>query len=373
MGGWSSGVPDNSRPRVSRSIITGRGVARRDSTSPPLPAPTENTAFVTSREQDIVSEKTPSVPSIGRARDEDMTQPPKLSISYKVKGTARGIITPEVDEFFVIKNKDRNLLEVVEMMSKDDPQNVMLVGPQGCGKTELAVWFAAKFNRPLLVMNCAYIRETKDWFGFRDAKAGTLTWHRSEFVRAVTMGNAVVLLDEFNRLHATLHNSLYPLLDARRSSFIEDLEETIAVAPGTVFFATANIGIQHTGTFTMDSAMEDRWGTRIDVGFLKEAEEVDIIVKKTGLPKQFAVKLGTLATKIRAKANSDSTEATLTRTISTRQLLHCAAMMRYYLAKSLPPASVFDYCLVPYFSKDGGRESEQAQVLQIIQGVFGAR
>jgi predicted ATPase len=45
------------------------------------------------------------------------------------------------------------------------PQNVNLIGPHGCGKTELAIQFAAaRHGRPLLIMDCANLREARDWF-----------------------------------------------------------------------------------------------------------------------------------------------------------------------------------------------------------------
>jgi len=142
----------------------------------------------------------------------------KVEMSYRVKHTDGGIIYPTVDKNFYVEKDNKDLMNAVVNMSKHRPQNIMLVGPQGCGKTELAVYFAAKTERPLLLMNCAAVREARDWFGYRDVKDGEIAWHQSDFVRAVSMDNAVILLDEFNRLHTSLHNTLYPLLDARRSS-----------------------------------------------------------------------------------------------------------------------------------------------------------
>lgn len=291
-------------------------------------------------------------------------------ISYKVREYDRGVFHPELDENFFVSKDHQQILEILNNLSENAPQNMMLVGPQGCGKTELAVWFAAKYNRPIIIMNCATIREAKDWFGYRDAKDGSIFWHKSDFVRALEMGNAVILLDEFNRLHTTLHNSLYSLLDARRSAFLEELGEVVKVGPGTVFFSTANIGFSHVGTFTMDSAMEDRWGLRLNVSFLPAEEEKKVLMKKVGISEELANKLVKFANDIRAK--SSGTGATLERAVSTRQLLQTAQVAVQMALQGYSVSKAFDYTIVPFYSDDGGRESEQAQILQLIQGIFGA-
>ena len=289
-------------------------------------------------------------------------------LSYKVKSVDRGIIYPELDPFFDVTEEHSTLLQVINEMSKTAPQNVMVVGPQGCGKTELAVWYAAKYNLPLIIMNCAVIREAKDWFGYRGAREGSVYWHKADFVRALEMGECVVVMDEFNRLHTTLHNSLYPLLDARRSSYIEELEGLVAVAKGTVFFSTCNIGFTHTGTFTLDSAMEDRWGMRIDVNFPDSAREKTILINKTGIDPKIAEKLTVLGSNLRTKSQGHN--ASVSRAVSTRQLLATATLMKSMIAAGIDAKKALDYTIIPFYSKDGGKDSEQAQVLQVIQGLF---
>lgn len=289
-------------------------------------------------------------------------------LSYKVKNIDRGIIYPEIDPFFDVTLEHQSLLKVIDEMAKTAPQNVMVVGPQGCGKTELAVWFAATYNRPLIIMNCAVIREAKDWFGYRGAREGNVYWHKADFVRALEMGDCVVCMDEFNRLHTTLHNSLYPLLDARRSSYIEELEGLIAVAKNTVFFSTCNIGYTHTGTFTLDSAMEDRWSLRLDVNFPSQEREKAILMNKTDIDATLAEKLTLLGSNLRTK--SQGTSNTVNRAISTRQLLATAKLMQSMQSAGVDIKKALDYTIVPFYSKDGGKDSEQAQVLQVIQGIF---
>jgi nitric oxide reductase NorQ protein len=299
---------------------------------------------------------------------EESKKPFVPKLSFVVKKVDKGIIYPGVDECFHVPKDHKDCLEVIEDLAVDVPQNVILTGPQGCGKTELAIWYAAHFDRPLIVMNCATIREPKDWFGYKDAKDGTVFWHKSDFVRAVTMGKCVVLLDEFNRLHSTLHNALYPLLDARRATFVEELGEMVQVGQRTVFFATCNIGFNHTGTFQMDAAIEDRFSVRIESKFLPPEQEIAVLKSKTGITEEDAKKLAKLAVNIRQKATGSG--ATLQRNVSTRQLLQTAVLMRRMKSKGMASHKALEFTVLPFYSDDGGKDSERAQVQQMIQGIF---
>lgn len=288
-------------------------------------------------------------------------------LSFTIKSVDGGIIEPALDENFYVEKSVQTILDVLHTLAISTPQNILLTGFQGLGKSELAIWFAAKYNKPLLMVNCATIRETKDWFGFKDVRDGSICWHKSDFVRAIEKGGCVILLDEFNRLHTTLHNSLYPLLDARRSTHLDEIDEMVKVGLGTVFFATANIGFTHTGTHTLDSAIEDRFGFRIDLTFPPVAEEVRILTSKVGVSVAVAQKLVRFATDIRRKCHGD---ATLSRVVSTRQLLQIAVLTKELMKRGLDIRLAFEYTILPFYSKEGGKDSEQAQVLQLFQGIF---
>lgn len=291
----------------------------------------------------------------------------KPQLGYSIKKTDRGIFWPELDRWFHVRRNDTIMLECIEDMSKDDPQNVRLTGPQGCGKTELSVYYSAKYERPIYIVNCAVVRENKDWFGFKTVKDGTVSWVESDFVRAVRMNRCVIVLDEFNRLHSTVVNSLMPLLDRRRQTFIDEMGE-LKVAPEVVFFATTNVGHSFTGTFTMDSAHQDRFGFTIESTFLDENDEVQVIMRKTGIEEKDARDLCKFAKTVRVKCVG--TGATLSNAVSTRQLLQTAVLMKKLREKRVPLATALDYTIFPSYSDDGGKESERAQVMLAAQGIW---
>jgi nitric oxide reductase NorQ protein len=279
----------------------------------------------------------------------------------------RGLITPVRDESFVLREGMPELFSYLVGRSSDGqvPENVLLTGPQGCGKTETALQFAASAGLQVLKINCALVREPRDWFGYKTANSGTVEWVKSEFCKLLERGNAVVLLDEISRAAPPILNALLPILDGTGQTYLEEVKEVVERGPNLFFMATANIGNQFTGTYgKLDSALNDRFAVRIPVTYLEPAKEVALLVKRTGINVKDAKKLVNVAAKVRSSAGG-ALGSTLTATISTRNLLDAAQLYR-----SIGKIS-FDYTIVPLFSDKGGSNSQQAQVLQIIQSQFG--
>lgn len=283
-----------------------------------------------------------------------------------------GLFVPQPDESFVLSDHLRSYLSALKRMSqlteeeekagvRKDIINTLLVGPQGCGKTSVAYQFAAKTKMPLLKMNCPLVREPRDWFGAKRAENGSVFWDKALFAEAVSRGGLIVLLDEITRSPQNVLNSLLPLLDWTRESYIEEAKEKLVVGPKTYFFATANIGAQFTGTFKLDSALSDRFGGIVECSFLPEHEEAELLVARSGIPMDVANRLVKVANMVR---NENQNSGKLTETISTRVLLDVA---RLYIPLK---ETAFRFTVLPKFSADGGKQSERAQVLGFIQGQF---
>jgi len=275
-----------------------------------------------------------------------------------------GLIHPEVDVSFHIKQQVRSLLGVVDDASRfGSAPNILLTGPAGCGKTELAMQYAAMAGLPMLKVTCSIVREPRDWFGSKTLENGQVSWRKSLFAQAVEKGGVVILLDELNRATPNVLNPLLPLLDRTRASFIEEVGEVLHVGPGVVFIATLNQGLEFTGTTRLDKALADRFGVTIEAGYLDEEAECALIVQRTGLDHVSAHKLAKVASTLRANAASGGG---ISGGVSTRLILDTAALWTTLGVDALR------FTLLPAFPQDGGATSPRAAVMTVLQSQFGA-
>lgn len=275
-----------------------------------------------------------------------------------------GVFIPEINDTYYITPDTASLFKRVHKLSESKTQKILLRGPHGAGKTEMAMQFAARFKRPMLIMDCANLKEPRDWFGYKTIEGGEVVWHESQFDKVLGAGNHVILLDEANRVHPTIMNTLIPILDGRGFTYLEEKGGCIKVGPGTVFFSTMNEGAAYTGTTACDIAMRDRLGQRIvEVTYLPKDKEVDVIVARTGIADKAAKALVDIANQIRKK--STGLGSSFSEGFSTRQLIACAEDFVVDGVESLT------FTMTNLFSAEGGTNSERAAVLQLIQGKFG--
>lgn len=204
----------------------------------------------------------------------------------------------------------------------------MFVGPTGTGKTELVSLVAKAIGKGY---------EEIDMGAMIDPISGLLGTHRissegtSEFDYAkftqIIKGNNLVLLDELSRSAITANNILFPTLDKRRYLPIEvacsDGERNITMHEDCVIFATANIGGEYSGTNTIDKALLDRFFI-VEMDYLSEFIEVDLLIKRTKVPKSSAE----LIIKIASTIRSLYTKGEISTAVSTRHTLSVASMIK---------------------------------------------
>jgi nitric oxide reductase NorQ protein len=273
------------------------------------------------------------------------------------------LVTPAIDPTFRMAPAMRHYFgQIAAAAQGGSIEGLRFIGPAGCGKTEAALQIAAMAGFDAFVIDCSIVREPRDWFGSRTVKGGAIAWQDSQFVRAVTRGNTVIVLDEANRASLTVGNALLPLLDRRRATLVEERGSVVRVAPGTVFVATMNEGAAYTGTGPMDAALRDRFPRVIEMTYLRPDEEAALLVARTGIDAPTAARLVEIAGKTRTTTAGVATFSTV---LSTRQLLAAAADFRL----AGPPSLA--YTVANLYPAEGGNESERAQVTALLVGKFG--
>ena len=160
-------------------------------------------------------------------------------------------------------------------------KNIMMTGPAGCGKTMAAKSLVNSLDRPDYYFNLGATQDPRSTLignTHFDSKKGTY-FSESHFVKAIQTPNAVILLDELSRAHPDAWNILMTVLDyGQRYLRLDEStgSDTIKVAEGVTFVATANIGNEYTSTRVMDKALMDRF-TIVEMDVLNEEDETTLL------------------------------------------------------------------------------------------------
>jgi len=222
-----------------------------------------------------------------------------------------GMVIPEIKPFFVSKTT-KDCLAATVKMSQTRPQNILVKGMQGCGKSELAEQFAARFQRPFAGFQVGLLAESGQLFGQQTLRNNNVSYEKFLFTDAIQVKNAVILLDEINRAeNPKALNALFSVLDDRRTIWIDEIHNLIPVAPGVIFFATINEGADFTGTDTLDAAISDRFFV-VEMGILPEEQEIELLVQRTGIGMDEATNLVSVFSGIRRSEVPVSTRKALT-------------------------------------------------------------
>jgi nitric oxide reductase NorQ protein len=242
----------------------------------------------------------------------------------------------------------------------------MMTGPTGCGKTLAAQSLVKSLNRPDFYFNLGATQDPRATLignTHFDKQKGTF-FSESAFVKAIKTPNSIVLLDELSRAHPEAWNILMTVLDAgQRYLRLDEAEGSpiVKVADGVTFIATANIGNEYTSTRIMDRAMMDRFVT-IEMNLLDKDSEFDLL--KLIYPNADEYSLNALAEIASTTRELIKTDASKISTIlSTRTNVEAAGLV--YDGFTLLEAA--EIAILPYFSADGGLDSERTFMKQLVQ------
>ena len=140
-----------------------------------------------------------------------------------------------------------------------------------------------------------------------------------------------------------------------------DGSDTIKVADGVTFVATANIGNEYTSTRVMDKALMDRF-TIVEMDVLTEDDETQLLnYMFPHVDSNILSSVAKIATLTRTESSSDT--ARITSGISTRTTVELCGLL--YDGFSLEEAS--EVSIYPQYDSTGGVDSERTFVKQIVQ------
>ena len=275
--------------------------------------------------------------------------------SYKLK--PNGLVMKELKWKYLVRGAVRG-------------KNILMTGPAGCGKTMAAKSVVNALDRPDFYFNLGATQDPRSTLignTHFDKKKGTY-FSESLFVTAIKTPNAVILLDELSRAHPDAWNILMTVLDSgQRYLRLDEADgaETVEVAEGVTFIATANIGNEYTSTRVMDKALMDRF-TIVEMDVLTDEEEHGLLTYMfPHVDGELLKAVAEISHLTRTESKSDAGK--ITSGISTRTSVEMAGLM--FDGFGLDEAA--EVTIYPQFSDDGGVDSERTFIKQLVQKYIG--
>jgi MoxR-like ATPase len=226
-----------------------------------------------------------------RATHLDGLRAPKIVLCDDPRIQPGAVCTIRIASIRKRKRQDRGAIEVEFLKQKEfqfegvylDPLiakqlqvllesglNILLDGPQGCGKTVLARSIARSLGLEFIFFNCGAVIEASDFLATIQVRASATgqpvtDFLKTEFLVALEEASVhpdrryLLFLDELNRCPENARNALMPALDATRRIYHPIDNRFMEIPSNIQFVAAVNRGSSFSGTYGIDAAQLDRF------------------------------------------------------------------------------------------------------------------
>jgi cobaltochelatase CobS len=228
-------------------------------------------------------------------------------------------------------------------------ENVLDVGPTGCGKSDGVFQFAATLNQPVIRFNLSGDARVAEFIGEKvvdveeATKQSVVVWRDGVLPMAMKKGWWLIL-DELDSCPPQILFALHAVLEGKPLILAGKGGESIGPAKGFNVFASANTlgrgddtGL-YEGTNVLNEAFLDRFGLVLNSSYPSTSTEVSIITAKSKVKKADAKKMQQVAAKVREALASEECECTF----STRRLIKWAQKSQYMDIREAANVSVLN-------------------------------
>ena len=217
---------------------------------------------------------------------------------------------------------------------------MMLKGPTGCGKTRFIEYMAWKLQKPLITVACNEDMTASDLVGRFLLDANGTRWQDGPLTIAARFG-AICYLDEIVEARQDTTVVIHPLTDNRRVLPLEKTGELVNAHPDFQLVISYNPGYQSVMK-DLKQSTKQRFGA-LDFNYPEHAIEEEIVAHETGVSRDIAGKLVSIAKMARNLKGHGLDEG-----ISTRMLIYAGNL----IVKNVEVKTACRVALVPPITDD---------------------